>query len=256
MRRAPGRLAGRLGNELFAAPMPYQPTLNAISMHDSGWPLHDREPTLNAQGLPLHVLESPAQIATKVWSESVRRAAEAGDYCGLLVSLHVLRLSARAGARSGQQPPADMFEINKFQHRQIELQEEFRGRLGMRTDLPLELGLARPGGLPEEDLLGFNFHLLRLLDAVSLDACCSEEVFQSLEGVLPRPGNRTVAVKFHHPAPFTIGLDSWPFDSGIIEVPIACRRVSAMPFTTRADFLEAYDRAPVEQVTIRVVHQR
>ena len=63
-------------------------------MHDCGWPLDDDAPTLNGEGLPLHVFESPVSLATRVWGASVAGAIERGDYQGLLVSLHVFGLSA------------------------------------------------------------------------------------------------------------------------------------------------------------------
>src|SRR4051794_21366437 len=91
-----GKLATHLGNETFSPPSPYRESVDGIALHDCGWPLHDDNPTLSAQGQPLHVLESPMSVATRVWSESARRAAEVDPYTGLLVSLHVLALSAVA----------------------------------------------------------------------------------------------------------------------------------------------------------------
>src|SRR5258708_2809162 len=94
--RLSGTLAAHIGNLRFARADPFAPVTEAIAMHDSGWPMHDQQPTLNAEGLPLHVFETPVHISTPVWSESVRLACERGDYCGLLVSLHVMALSALA----------------------------------------------------------------------------------------------------------------------------------------------------------------
>ena len=36
-------------------------------------------------------------------------------------------------------------EMNKFQHREIERQEKLRRKLGLRTDVPLTLGVAKAG---------------------------------------------------------------------------------------------------------------
>src|SRR5690348_13269881 len=130
--RLSGALARRWGNLQFARPSPFEPVVEAVAMHDSGWPMHDQQPTLNGQGLPLHVFETPVHISTPVWSESVRLACERGDYCGLLVSLHVMALSALA--QSHYSDPAkriqfarELFELNKFQQNQIETQETLRG---------------------------------------------------------------------------------------------------------------------------------
>src|SRR5438874_5670453 len=91
-----GELADQFGNDNFASPIPREQTLLGVSLHDCGWPLHDIEPTLNADGLPLDVFESPRDLAFKVWTASVERAAQKDPYAGLLVSLHVLSLSVLA----------------------------------------------------------------------------------------------------------------------------------------------------------------
>src|SRR5437588_10612865 len=82
-----GMLAARWGNEQFMIPEPRQEILTGISLHDAGWPLHDDWPTLNAQGIPLHVFETPPATSVPVWNESVSRAVREGPYAGLLVSL-------------------------------------------------------------------------------------------------------------------------------------------------------------------------
>jgi hypothetical protein len=59
-----------------------------------------KSPTLNDKGLPLHVLESPMWVATKVLTESARRAGGTHPYTGLLVSLHVTALSNYARSQN------------------------------------------------------------------------------------------------------------------------------------------------------------
>ena len=257
--RLSGRLATHLGNDRFARPSLNQAVVDGIGLHDCGWPLHDEQaPTLNGRGEPLHVLESPMSVATTVWRESARRAYEVGGpYAGLLVSLHVLRLSDLAG-RPGDQPherardARDRFELNKFQHQQVEHQEALRRALGLRTDLPLRLGLARPGTGPEEDLLLFNFGLLRAMDQVSLDACSSEDLFPTIDEVYPRPGEPPLTINVGHPAPFTLSLDPWPFDLPRLQFDIRCRRLPARPFENEQTFRDAYRAAPVGSVAIVV----
>lgn len=251
---ASGLLAKQIGNEMFAQPSPFGPTISAISMHDSGWPLHDDSPTLDEQGLPLHVLESPPQLTTRIWSESTAMAAAVNDYAGLLVSLHGLRLSALAGARGRIGKAADVFELNKFQHRQIEIQETLRLRLGLRIDRPLELGLAGPGCDEDEDLLRFNFRLLTAMDQISLDACCSEPLFNSIDGVHPRPGADAISIRVEHRAPFEMGLEPWPFAKPALEIRVPCRRVMARTFSSNAEFRAEYAAAPVESITLKFVN--
>jgi hypothetical protein len=167
-----GELARRIGNAQFEKPAPWEEVVEGIAHHDAGWPLHDDQPTTDADGLPLHVFKAPAALAVQVWSASVARAMNLGDYQGLLVSLHVLNLSAlNVMAHSHNPTRPDQFEINKFQHRQIEIQEELRGRLGLSNDVPRKLGLAKLGTSPADDQLLFNFRMLTAMDRVSLALC-------------------------------------------------------------------------------------
>ena len=140
-----GELAGHFGNAKFARPMPLQPVLTAVTMHDQGWPLHDEEPTLNQRGLPLDVFEVPRAIALLVWEASAARAAVVDPYAGLLVSLHSLALSIHAASSSTHKDEKfdvrkmqELFAVNKFQHREVERQEGLRRELGLDTNAAAE----------------------------------------------------------------------------------------------------------------------
>ena len=251
-----GRLAERVGNGLFSPPTPFHETVDGVALHDCGWPLHDDQPTLNPQGQPLHVLESPMAVAIPVWSESVRGAAEKHAYAGLLVSLHVLSLSALAQSRD-QTPHErykdahDLFELNKFQHKQVELQRQFRSSLELRTDIPLRLGLSPPGTGAREDLLLFGYHLLKLVDRISLDVCSGEDLFQTVEEVYPRPGAEPLTLRVGHPAHFELTVDPWPFDAPELSFDVPARRVPAQKYE-EAEFRRAYAGAAVESVRVTV----
>ncbi|HYE18393.1 MAG TPA: DUF3891 family protein, partial [Tepidisphaeraceae bacterium] len=197
-----GELAKRFGGNGFAPPSPSNDTILGVTLHDAGWCLHDDAPTLNPGGVPLHVFEVPVPIAVRVWSASVDQAIVAGDYPGLLVSLHVLNLSALLMShafvfKSGDRQPAaataglsraDQFEMNKFQHRQVEIQETLRDRLGFANDAPRQLGLAPPGTSPLDDQLRSNFRVLTLMDRLSLSLCCGKNLFPTIDDVHPTPG--------------------------------------------------------------------
>jgi hypothetical protein len=243
-----GRLAESIGGGPLARPSPE--AIAGIALHDCGWPLHDDQPTLNPKHEPLHVFETPPAIATRVWSASARRAANQGPYSGLLVSLHVLHLSLIS--QSSHRAPADVFELNKFQHAQIELQEDLRPRVGLRIDLPLNHGLAAPGTDREEDLLLFDFRLLRAMDALSLALLCSEGLSISMEGLLSRPGGAPLEMKVDRPAEFNVRLDPWPFDTDSLSFPVPFRGVSTEPFATEDQFRAAYAQARQETIEILV----
>jgi hypothetical protein len=248
---------GGIGAGGFARPDPFRQTVDGIALHDCGWPLHDDRPTLNDKGLPLHVLESPMPIAIKVWSESARRAAEKDPYTGLLVSLHVMALSFIAQTKDPTpheryQDAKDLFDLNKFQHRQAELQEQLRRRIGLRTDIPLTKGLAKPGVDPAEDLLLFDYNLLKTCDRLSLDLCCSEPLFETIEEVFPRPGAMPITLHLGHVAESSMTVHPWPFDADRLEYELPCRRLPATPFTSDHDFQQAFAAAPRDTLHVRL----
>ena len=248
-----GKMARRIGNQSFRAPSPYEAVVEAIAQHDCGWPLHDENPTLNAAGQPLHVFEASVSLATQVWNASVARAMNLGDYQGLLVSLHVLGLSAFALSHAKSASRADLFEMNKFQHRQIEIQEDLRTRLGLSNDLPRQLGLAAAGASPAEDLLRFNFRLLTAMDRISLALCCGENLFPALEDVHARPGAPESTVRLSMPNPSMMAMTPWPFDQRPLCFEVPARRVADGAFASPEEFQEAYRRAPVERLALTLV---
>src|SRR3954470_12372868 len=182
-----GELARHYGNRFFAKPDPLEQTIRAVALHDCGWPLHDDRPTLNKEGLPLDVFESPLDVAIGVWQAGVEAVANEPPYTQLLVSLHVLGLSGFAATR--QHDRREQFELNKFQHRQIEKQVELRKRLGLAVDVPLKLGLAIRSDIAEEERLRRNHNLVQTMDRISLGLCCTELPFEKIEGIVPRPGS-------------------------------------------------------------------
>jgi hypothetical protein len=252
-----GLFATHVGSGEFADPDPFREVVDGIALHDCGWPLHDDLPTLNPKGLPLHVLESPMAVAIRVWSESARRAAEKHPYTGLLVSLHVMALSFIAQTHDPTpheryRDAKDLFDLNKFQHRQAELQETLRRQLGLRTDVPLRQGLAKLGVDAKEDLLLFNYNLLKMCDRLSLDLCCGEPLFESIEDVYAKPGAAPLTLELTHVGEGSMKVKPWPFDAPRLEYDVPGRRVSAVPFESEAAFREAYAAAPAAGLHVRL----
>lgn len=245
-----GEFARRLGRDWLAAPYPYEETSEGISQHDCGWPLHDDWPTLNSEGLPLHVFEAPVSLATQVWSASVARAMDLGDYQGLLVSLHAFNLSAIHLQHAKGLSRGDLFEMNKFQHRQIEIQEDLRGRLGLSNEVPRRLGLAKMGASAEDDRLLFNFRLLTAMDRISLSLCCGELLFPKMEDVLPGPGKPPILIELSMPEAGVMVVRPWIFDQGEMSFSVPARRVRKGGFESLEAFREAYRNAGVEEVTL------
>ena len=244
-----GLLASHIGNSVFSKPA--APVIAAIAAHDDGWPLHDDHPTLNSAGQPLHVFETPPVLSTRIWSGSIERAASLGSYGQLLVSLHQFALSDLV-MRTHRGTPRDVFELNKFQHKQIEIQESLRPRLGLRTDIPLQLGLAASHRNVAEDQLRFDFSMLLLCDRLSLELCCGRKLFSEISDIFPGPGAPPVAVQTNMLSDTTLRVYPWPFDVATLEVQVPCRRLLAEEFASKTAFQSAYERAIREPLSFRI----
>jgi len=256
---AAGELAAHFGNAKFTAPMPREPLLTAVSMHDQGWPLHDDEPTLNDRGLPLDVFETPRSIALRVWAESAERAALVDPYAGLLVSLHSLSLSISATPAPADKAEKfdvrkmqDQFAVNKFQHREIERQEQIRIALGFNTHLPLKHGLADAHASPEDDRIRFDFRLLQAMDLISLCMCSSKLPQGETNEVLKSPASEPVKLRLRRRPDGVLHVDPWPFDLPRIELSVRARRVAGRKFSSVGEFRSVYSQAATERLKLAV----
>lgn len=246
------RLSGELARHLAGGCIPHpscEAARLAIEMHDSGWPLHDDQPTLNPRKQPLDVFESPRPVTIPVWERSAELAMARDPYTGLLVSLHVFGLSIFAvehgSSISSTWSLTDArarFEINRFQHRMIEIQETLRRQLGMRTDLPLTHGVSDDASDPAEVRLKQDFACLRAMDQLSLCICCTKPPVKKLEP----PGVRVEYVGDE------IHLDPWPFAIETIEATFAFRRLPAREYADESEFRQLLAQAPVERFTVRL----
>jgi hypothetical protein len=254
-----GELAARFGNGLFARPQNRHAVLTAINLHDQGWPIHDDEPTLNDRGQPRDVFEMPRDIDLQVWAASADRAAAVDPYAGLLVSLHSLALSAHTTAsltaKSGQFDPQKMheqFALNKFQHREIERQEQLRRELGMDLNVPTKLGLAEPRASETEDRVLFDFRLLQAMDLISLNLCCSHWPADHADEVFHSPGGDAVTLKIRRYSATELTVTPWPFEAQRIDLAVKFRRMRAVAFASVEEFREAYRSAGTEELRVAV----
>jgi hypothetical protein len=265
--RLAGELAAHIGSHLFEKPIPNESFVQGVMLHDCGWPLHDDHPTLNPAGQPLDVFETPPAIALKVWSTSVQNALEVDARAGLLVSLHGLALSITATSSPAEKNrqfdlanPKSRFEINKFQHRQVEVQESLRKRLGLGTDLPLQQGLALESDLPAEQEIIFEFRLLQAMDALSLAICCPEPPVAQVRPVLARPGGRALSLRVSRSEKQVLHVSPWPFNADQIRVEVPFRRLPAKSFSSdeagTEQFQKVYEQVPEERLAATLLPRR
>jgi Protein of unknown function (DUF3891) len=252
-----GQLAEQVGGLRFAALHPR--TILGCRLHDAGWPSHDDLPTLNSQGLPVDVFETPRHLVLPIWSASAEKAIENDLYAGLLVSLHSLCLSAMPEATPApmqfeSSQMRERFETNKFQHKRIEEQEQLRRRLEMRTDIPLTLGVAAQGVDAREDQLLFDFRWLQALDQLSLAICCSEVPF-SHAMVYAKPGQSGLTLNFSRVGN-DVKVNHWPFNVAELSCGVVGRVVAEERWDSQEEFREAYRAAPIERIQMTVRAER
>lgn len=250
-----GELARHLGGAVQALSAE---AVEAIAQHDAGWQaIHDDTPTINDRGQPLDVFETPLALGVRIWRESSKLAMRGGEYVGLLVSLHSLGLSALAASRA--LPPkaasaADLklqFDLNKFQHAEVEQQELCRERLGLRVDAPLTLGLAQESLDPSEQQLAFDFHWMQAMDRLSLDLCCTHPPFGSIGQVTTGPlSGAELHLTVSRTGPASACVSPWPFASPRLAVTIPFRRIPAAELPSDEALRRLHRAAAVESLTL------
>ncbi len=252
-----GDFAAQLGGQV--RPLERE-VLAATRNHDVGWIEPDAATSINSQGQPVDVFETPIESALTTWRQSSLLGHQAlGDYGGLLVSCHSLALSAHAAKGAFASKPgraADLplhFRVNKFQHAEIELQEQIRRRLGMRLDAPLTCGLALESIEPREQQLVYDYRWLAGMDQLSLDVLCSSVVFPVLAQVTTAPG---LSPQQYHVTRLDLHracVRPWPFVGEAVTARIPFRRLPATPFQSDEALRGALRNAAVEQLAVELI---
>jgi hypothetical protein len=235
--RLSAELAAAVGNDRFATVLPRDQVLQAVELHDAGWPLHDDAPTVTPRGEPTDAFEMPLETALRIWSASTEIARDADAYAGLLVSLHGIALSQHVRPASGHSQKEN-FALIKFQHAQIEIQESLRVQLAMRVDMPLRHGLAEAGGKADEDLLLRNFRLLEFADQLSLNLCFDQCRFADVT-LIPQHGASVVHLTLWRRDTGNFVLDPWPFHGQELQLTVAALPLPDRKFANDQDLRRA-----------------
>lgn len=248
--RLSAALASQIGGDALATPTQGWHSVLGIALHDCGWPVHDDEPTLNQQGEPSDVFETPPEWALRVWETGAARAeATAPRYAALLVSLHVMSLcdnAVRSPAHSLDN--RQKFAVGRFLNdqaaRQLRLREKLASTHGLHTDLPLHMGLVMrdgPGGDdPAEQRLIYDFRLLQAMDLLSL--CLTRTPMPANRlGPLPgSPGGRNVSINVDRRDGFHFELEPWPFRPENLVFAVPYRDLPAAAFESTDAFRSDY----------------
>ncbi len=85
-------LSGDLAARLSEAPDPRAELVRGAREHDNGWREFDERPRLSVAGGATPYSQMPRDEYRAIWRRGVARASEMGEYVGLLVSLHGMRM--------------------------------------------------------------------------------------------------------------------------------------------------------------------
>jgi hypothetical protein len=252
------RLAGRTGGRHITPPADRSVLARSMSLHDAGWDEFDAPPRLSPQRYPLDQAEAAWQTSLSALRGSTLRGIDAGDDVAFRVSVFGLHQSYDAG-RPTEGPlrfdPNDLrkkFEVNKYQHAEIELQEVIRIRKEMRIDSPRRLGLAMEYSDPAERQLAVDVRLMQLIDWIAVAAMARELPASPLMPVLDHAGN-WVTPLLALADPERVRVAPWPFDVGEIVETIRFRRYPAVPTRSLPEFQHAFPQIPVESMQIAVL---
>jgi hypothetical protein len=110
------------------------------------------------------------------------------------------------------------------------------------------MGLAKLGTSPAEDQLTFNFRLLQAMDRVSLALCCTNEPFDGIKDLPPRPGMAGRTVQMRKSGETGLIVDPWIFDQDELRESVPCRCVPARAYADDDDLRTAYAAASIESL--------
>lgn len=247
--RVAAELARVAGGPNLVAPAHRASLERALALHEAGWELTDAAPTLNAQKLPADALDSHWSISLAAWTRAVQAVREAHPddlVAQLLVSIHGLQQSYDVGKpteRASRFDPQEMrkyFEANKFQHREIELQEQIRQTLGLAIDQPRRLGLATDVLLdPREKSLTNDYRWMQMLDLIALSLFATDVVAAPVGPIYDAKG-QFVSFRLSRVDAFTMTVSPWCFDvPGPIRVRANYRVYPALPTRSVPEFQHA-----------------
>ncbi len=214
----------------------------ALRLHSIGMEPLDAAPPLSAAGRPANFDELPVITLLNAWSTSVEKALSAGAYPAMLVSLLCLQRTAAIAA--GACTIKENFEINRVQHRQVELQEQLRPQLGLRQDRNFRFGLPESTDDLSEIELAFyyDYRLMLLCISLALEICARRKVKAQLAPTPAAPSAESITVACDLLNPARCVLFPFPLKSPL-ELNFTGRRVSARIYDHEMELLEELEHA-------------
>lgn len=239
--RVAAEIASSIGGA-FAAPSDVMQLAAALRAHSSGFVTLDDHPPLSPAGRPASFDELPLPTLLDAWSRSSESALVDGPYLGMLVSL--LCLQRTAAVATGVRSLRETFQINKLQHRQIEIQEQLRPQSGLRSDLPTHYGLpeAHADLTDAEAQFFYDYRLMLFCIQLSLEICAARNSAGKLPPTPPAPRLDPITIEYRAIAG-RYTLTPFPLHA-TVTLAISARHLSQDAYDHERELHEALASAP------------
>ena len=252
--RLAGAFATAWGNAEFRKPEPRARVLKGIACHDDGWAARDAHPSITRQGKPsafstelvgkysaFEEIDLAEYLAVR--ERAVRIIAEDDAYAGLLISMHTYNLLTAHADRSTIAAEG-LRLLDEFLEKQRGYQSE------------LKAAIAGGGSLTSdekaEQTILEHFRLLQACDNLSLLTCVAFDAPADLLHPLALNGGRTAEVKVEALGPRHFRLTPWPFEERELTFQFPARHVEGKTFGSSQELEEAFTKASVETVAVRL----
>jgi hypothetical protein len=252
--RLASAIAAAWGNEKFRRPEPRDRVLLGISSHNDGWTERDAHPAISRDGKPaassVHMAGEHAAFEEidildylTVRDKAVRAMAEKDPYAALLISMHTHNLLTEHTDRTAFASEGRV-KLDDFLDDQRVHQGELRAAIAADASLsPTE---------KEEQTLLEHFRLLQACDHLSLLACVAFAPPANLLHPLPLNNGDTTMVKVLSSGTREFRLHPWPFSEDNLALKFPSRHVKGKFFLATADLEQAFQAAPIQELTVRL----
>jgi hypothetical protein len=252
--RLAGDFATAWGNAQFRKPEPRVRVLKGIACHDDGWATRDARPSITRQGKPsafsielvgkysaFEEIDIEEYLAVR--DRAVRIIANEDPYAGLLISMHTYNLLTAHADRSTIASQG-LALLDAFLEKQRAYQHDLHTAIATDNSLTaIE---------KTEQAILEHFRLLQACDNLSLLTCVAYSAPAHLLHPLPLNDGTTAEVKVFPIAPRHFRLDPWPFAEPELCFTFPARHVKGKLFTDSKALESAFNKAPVERLTVRL----
>jgi len=231
------------GNDQFARPQPYAPTMLGIAQHDNGWYEWELQPKLRAYGYPQDFLhETDLDGKLHLWQRGIDRLFGQHPYAALLLSRHAVALY-EADLRTISFAPDIRQRTEKFIARQQQLVQIVRQQFEPTAQYETAL---------REETIAAHTNLLKFGDSASLQVIVPWSSERTLPNCPVDFSDTYTEIRMVYDDN-TITFDPWPFGVPEFETSIYGYLLSQHTFANEAEYHAALAAAPYRRLSWRVV---